>query len=481
MIRRRSRTRSALRRLRTGILPVPAQSAGLAAIVAILAAALVSVSLMLGSAKEGSWERERARHAESALGATMHSFSLPRNAEPTGEMEPSPTRFARVGAFDDAVSEAAATAGLATPVFQARMRTPLTTFTADRPISIQLLFRTGFEQNVDVLDGAVTADGVLIPERFAAQTGLGPGDTLTAESQLGLSAVLPISGVYADLTAPLPEFWAGQREVFLPKADPEKVHPVLPPPALLAPREVTLTTAAAVQEDVFLQWYIPLEEGIGVDEAHATKAGFERLHRELADADSAVFRLVWDEGFTPPVPESVLPETLVTVDDTVDLLRAPVRAVGVGGAAAGVVLVGAWAGQRVRRRDDELRSLIARGLSPGRIAVRGTLEAVLPLLVGAAAGAAAAWFLVRELGPSARLPARPPTWRWSTSASASPSRSSSSPPSPPCSPPASTGWTPAGRPSGCFASPGCPSPRRSPSSPLCRWSPTTADRAGWTC
>ena len=92
------------------------------------------------------------------------------------------------------------------------------------------------------------------------------------------------------------------------------------------------------------------------------------------------------------------------MDDTVDLLVPPVRAVGIGGAAAGVVLVGAWAGQRVRRRDDELRSLIARGISPGRIAVRGTLEAVLPLLVGAAAGAAAAWFLVRELGPSARLP-----------------------------------------------------------------------------
>ena len=179
---------------------------------------------------------------------------------------------------------------------------------------------------------------------------------------------------------------------------------MLPPPVLLAPRELTLTTAASVQEDVFLQWYIPLEEGIGVDEAHAAAARFEELHREIADAGSTVFRLVWDEGFTQPVPETVLPETLVTVDDTVDLLVPPVRAVGIGGAAAGVVLVGAWAGQRVRRRDDELRSLIARGISPGRIAVRGTVEAVLPLLVGATAGAAAAWFLVRELGPSPRLP-----------------------------------------------------------------------------
>jgi putative ABC transport system permease protein len=405
MARRRSRARSALRRLRTGILPVPGQAAGLAAIVAVLAAALVSVSLMLGSAEEGTWERERARHAESALGATMHSFSLPRDAIPGGEGgEPSPTRFDRVGEFDDAVGEAAATAGLAPPVFQARLRSPLTTPTPGGVSRIQLLFRTGFEQHVDIIDGAISADGVLIPERLAAETALGVGDSLAADSQMGLSAVLPISGIYVEPTAPLPEFWAGQREVFLPKADPEKVDPVLPPPVLLAPRELALTTAAAVQEDVFLQWYIPLEEGIGVDEAHAAEVRFERLRRDLADADSTVFRLVWDEGFSQPVPGSVLPETLETVDETVDLLRPPVRAVGIGGAAAGVVLVGAWAGQRVRRRDDELRSLVARGISPGRIAVRGTGEAVLPLLVGAAAGATAARFLVRELGPSGRLP-----------------------------------------------------------------------------
>src|SRR5688500_24874 len=113
MIRRRSRPRSALRRLRTGILPVPGQSAGLAAIVAVLSAGLVSVSLMLGSAKEGAWERERARNAESALGATMHSFSLPRDASQTGEVvDPTSTRFARVGEFDEAIGEASAGAGL---------------------------------------------------------------------------------------------------------------------------------------------------------------------------------------------------------------------------------------------------------------------------------------------------------------------------------------------------------------------------------
>jgi putative ABC transport system permease protein len=405
MARRRSLARSALRRVRTGILPVPGQALGLAAIVAVLGASLVSVALMLGSAEEGAWERERARHAESALGATMHSFSLPQNEQPTGVVvEGTPTRFGRAGEFDEAVGRAAAAAGLPAPVFQARMRAPMSTPTAAGTARVQLLFRSGFEQNVEVVDGAISPDGVLIPQRLATETGLGTGDTIPVDSQVGLREELPISGVYAEPTAPLPEFWSGQREVWLPKSDPEWVGPRLPPPVLLAPREITLGTAATVQEDVFLQWFVPLEAGIGVDEAHASAERFERLRRELADPGSAVARLVLDEGFTPPAPESVLRETLATVDDTVDLLVPPVRAVGIGGAAAGVVLVGAWAGQRVRRRDDELRSLIARGISPGRIALRGTGEAVLPVLVGAATGAAAGWLLVRELGPSARLP-----------------------------------------------------------------------------
>ena len=108
---RRTGTRSVVRRLRTGILPVPGQAAGLAALVAVLAAALVSVPLMTGSTEEGAWDRERARYTESAIGATLHSTTLPE-AE-----EPSPGRIGRAADFDDRVAEAAAAAGLPAPVF----------------------------------------------------------------------------------------------------------------------------------------------------------------------------------------------------------------------------------------------------------------------------------------------------------------------------------------------------------------------------
>lgn len=399
MTRPRSRARSALRRLRTGILPVPGQAAGLAAIVAVLTAALVSLPLMVGSAEEGAWERERVRHAESALGTSLHSSTRPQ-AE-----EPSPGRIARAAEFDEAVTAAATAAGLPAPVFQARSRAPLSTPSPTGPVRVALLFRTGAEHHVEIVAGTAAADGVLIPADVAAAAGLGPGDVMGVESQDGRPARLPVSGVYTPLTAPLPEFWETQREVFLPKSDPEKVGPVLPPPVVLAPRQLALATAAAVEQDLFLQWFVPVEPGIGVDAARATAARFERFGRAVADPATPVARLAAAEDFPRPRTESGLPEVLVAVDSTVALLVPPLRAVALGGAAAALVLVGAWAGQRVRHRDDELRALVVRGLPPARIAARGTGEAVLPVLLGAVAGAGAAWLLVRELGPSDGLPA----------------------------------------------------------------------------
>ena len=56
-----SRLRSALRRLRLRLLPVPGQALGLAVLVAVLAAALVSAPLMVASAEQAAWEQQDAR------------------------------------------------------------------------------------------------------------------------------------------------------------------------------------------------------------------------------------------------------------------------------------------------------------------------------------------------------------------------------------------------------------------------------------
>jgi putative ABC transport system permease protein len=58
----------------------------------------------------------------------------------------------------------------------------------------------------------------------------------------------------------------------------------------------------------------------------------------------------------------------------------------------------------MRRRDDELRSLVARGLSPARGAWDAVREAFVPVLIGSALGGIAGWLVVREFGPSSTLP-----------------------------------------------------------------------------
>jgi putative ABC transport system permease protein len=388
-----------VRRLRTAVVPLPAQAVGLAGIVAVLSAAVVSVPLMVGAAEEGAWALQRAQYAETELAVSLTSTSFPESGPPP------PTRIPAVAELDDRVSEAVADAGLSPPVFQTVLRLPWITPTTDGPARTQLLSRTGAEDHVRITAGAASSDGVLIPERLARATGLGPGDRLTSTSNAGRPATVTIAGIYVEPSVPLPAFWSEQRSLFLPVADPESDVAVQPPPVVLAPRDVAIAAAAAGDQDLNLTWSIPLERGIGVDEARAVLRRFDQLRGTVADPATPVPQFAEDQSFPTPLPESQLGVALRAVDDTRTRLIAPIQAVGAAGAVATVVVVGAWAAQRVRRREDEFRALLARGIGPGRLAARAAGEAVLPALLGVAVGAVGAWLLVHWAGPSDRLPA----------------------------------------------------------------------------
>ena len=389
--------RSALRRLRIRLLPVPSQAFGLAVLTAVLAAALVSAPLMIASTEQGAWQQERDRLGESVLGTTLFSSSL------AGRQVSSTGRITRAGELNLAVADAADEAGVSEPIFMTRLRHPLT---APGAGGVQLVSRTDAEQHVTIVAGQPTDDGVLIPQSVSDATGVGPGGQLLTLDDDGAPLVLPVSGIYTDPTAPLDPYWDAQSYLFLPLPDTKTGELVYPPPVLLARTDAALAAANSVVEDLFVEWFLPIPAGpIGVAEAHETVDRIERLQASMADPESPVTALVRDEGFERPAPRTALPASLETVDRTIDLLSPPVRAVGIGGGAAALVLIGAWAGQRARRREDELRSLAARGLSPARGGWDAVRESLLPVLAGTAIGGAGGWLLVRELGPSADLPA----------------------------------------------------------------------------
>jgi hypothetical protein len=388
-----------MRRLRVALLPMPGQAIGLALLVAVLAAVLVSAPLMVGSAEEAAWRQERERLSETAVGTTLLSSTV------VGRQVSSAGRVARVAELDAAVRDGVQQAGLETPQLLTRLRDPLLAETPRGPEQLQLVFRTGAEEHVDVVAGEVSADGVLVPRTLAETLALAPGATLSARDEDGVPVTVTVSGVYEDLVAPLPEYWRPAGYLYLPYWDPRSGDLVHPPDVLLASRDLALGTAAGAEEDLFLEWFLPLRTGISVEEARGAVADVERMALTMASPESPVTRLVREEGYERPLPRTTLPQALENVDRTVALLEPPVQAVGVGGGAAALVLVGAWAGHRVRRRDDELRALVTRGLSPARGAAQAAREALLPVLLGLAAGGAAGWLLVRRFGPGPDLPA----------------------------------------------------------------------------
>jgi putative ABC transport system permease protein len=377
---------------------VPSQALGLAVLTAVLAAALVSAPLMLASAEQGTWEQERERLSEPGLGTTLRSTTI------SPMHRSSPGRMQRLGEFDAAVGQAGEDVGMGTPLTLTVLRNPIVAFTPTGGAESQIVFRSGAEDEVEIVAGEASADGVLIPEGLAEATGAGPGDVLTIAGTMEIPAQLRVSGVYVVPTAPLSAYWEGFAYLFLPFPNLQTGELDWPPLAILAPQEVAWEAATAIDEDLTVEWFIPLDRGIGVDAARAAVDDMDQLQITMTDPEKAVSALVAEEGFQRPGLTSTLPAALENVDRTVDLLAPPVRAVGVGGGAAALVLIGAWAGHRMRRRDDELRSLVARGLSPARGAWDAVREALVPVLVGSALGGAGGWLLVREFGPAADVP-----------------------------------------------------------------------------
>ena len=436
---------------------MPGQALGLAVLVIVLAAAVVSAPLMVASAEQAAWEQQEQRLPPTTLGTTVISSTF------TGDGRSPTDRIARIDELDDAVRSAAVESGLAAPSLLMRLRFPALTRVPGGVEETAVVHLDGAAEHLDIVAGAVSDDGVLIPQSLAADANVRPGSVLLLTSQDGGAPIrLPVSGIYVTPVEPVPAYWQAQDYLFLPRFEPGGLDPVPPPPAIFAPRELALDAYAGLREDVLLEWFSPLGESVSVADARRAADSVAELQLRLTDPAAPAADLVTGENFADLLTRSALPGVLTDVDRTVELLAPPVRAVGIGGGVAALVLVGTWAALRVRRRDDELRSLTARGLSPRRGAAHAARESLLPVVVGLSVGGVAGWLLVRTLGPSPNLPVRHsnrpagPCWRPG-------SRSErSSPCSPGCSSPGST------RSAGCTAvrcCDGCPGWGSPPSPP----------------
>lgn len=371
----------------------PGLLAAVAGATAVVAASLASVPLFTSSVGSASVQLQADERCSRDLGATRRG-STAASAIRT----PSPDPFVPVADR------------LGPSNWWARVENVplLTDDGANERVVVSLLVRGGARDHVEQLEGR-DGPGVWLSTRAAEQTGLRAGDF----ASIGPTRVA-ITGVYRDLSGPsVDDFWCSNADMLLLRG-PDLIPP---PPLVLVDRD----TLAAVMRDLQLEsaetaWQAGLRPGLTLDEA-------DGLLGSLTCRDGADDLQWCASGRRPPVPgsaigsygpvqardeaefatrflESSLPFAIERTRAIQTSVGAGVWAIAGLAALAGLGLVAAAAALWLDRRRRDVTLLSVRGVSPAGIGVKAVMELLAALIVGAAAGVAAAYTIVAWWGPS---------------------------------------------------------------------------------
>ena len=278
---------------------------------------------------------------------------------------------------------------------------------------IMLVARDGFGAHVRVLRGPAGPGGVWIPDSLAEQHHLGVGGTLTLAGGydrspgdfVELTHPVRVTAVYRDLRR-LPDdpYWCASRNVYRGPPGVEFTNSVVPP-MVLTDSATLLATATAADLNGTQSIEYPLRGGFDQPRAARTGRAVEAMRQRLLADQPPVFRADY-------VHNSRFTSTIGAFAGRAELVRhsllPPVIPITLAGVLVGLLVVAAAGVFWTKRRRTELTALSAHGVGPAALGVKAVLEAAPALLVGAAAGWAAALGLVRWIGPSATLSAEAP-------------------------------------------------------------------------
>lgn len=261
---------------------------------------------------------------------------------------------------------------------------------------VQLFARTGATDHVNVMqraaNPAATANdpnGVWLPDTTAALLQAKPGDTVTAQLGNDRTAVLPVAGVFEDLTyVERPAFWCAMQRTF----EPLGANP-LPPVALLEQQALLDLLAQGDRVPNTVSWEVPPKDGLSVPRAEKLVDHLDSLQHDPAFAE----RFGADDGV---ITHFALPATVEHAHTVAGQVRTTADTVGAASTAIALVAVAAAGFFWVDRRRGEVALLLAKGVSPGGLAFKAALESTLPLVLGGAVGIAAAVAAVRRFGPN---------------------------------------------------------------------------------
>jgi len=279
---------------------------------------------------------------------------------------------------------------------------------ASGPVAGALFSGTDADRHVDVIDGDGSA-GALVPDLIADAVGIGPGDLIQLNGRL----TVRVGGVYRALySQPRSGYWSPWSEQIYPQC-PD--CPAPPQFILVGPDEAVRLTRELhdpEERDVDYGWVAPIEDlSLNVDEARDVRAYAARVLGQVTDQKTRLGRLfaccgqayggAFFFGRRDTEFRSSMRLVLREVDRRTAAVEGPLRLLLIAGLGVAAAVVAAAAAFAVAGRRTEAALLHARGWGPSRFAAKSTLEATIPIALGAAAGLGLGSWLIAVFGPAA--------------------------------------------------------------------------------
>jgi putative ABC transport system permease protein len=293
------------------------------------------------------------------------------------------------------------------------------------PVTGWLFSGTDAAHNVDVVSGNEDG-GAMVPDLIADEFDLGPGDVMEVTGDRG-TVSLKVGGVYRALySQPRRDYWLPWSEQIFPQCADCSAPPQF---ILVGPKELVDLTKEVGERDADLGWVAPVDGlPLTLDEAREVNLYTHALALEVTNRRSKVGRLFQCCGQSYGTSfffgrrdtefRSAMPLVMREVERRAATVEGPLRLLLIAGLGVAAAVVAAAAAFAVAGRRTEAALLHARGWGPVRFAAKSTLEATIPVALGAAAGLGLGWWLVSVFGPTAPTAASARTASFTAAAAA---------------------------------------------------------------
>lgn len=301
---------------------------------------------------------------------------------------------------------------LGSPIAQVMSRpVEVSTDGSDEVRSAKLFSGTDATAHVDLLEGG-DGEGVWMPDLVADALGIGVGDEVTLRSEEGGEATLEVGAIYRAVytiyTGTSDGYWTSWRDIFkIPCADCAP-----PPQPILADRTTVMRAMRELeQRRATFSWNAPIRDpaGVGLDQADTLLRYQRAVQERMRDLDTETGRLFdccielrWTGRGTTTFTSDVS-YVITDARERIAAVEGPTRVLEIAGVAVALAVVAAAGAFAIRGRRVEAAWLFARGTSAAAVGVKTALESLIPVLVGAIAGAVVAWATVTRLGPDAPI------------------------------------------------------------------------------